>query len=379
MYNYLFLSVLIFSFTCLSALDFTISSYNCGGLSDHYDYLRAGAMQKIMQERYAEEPELMSINEKIQKTALKILFASGEDQILAQNEWDQGDFQNHKEKLFSNPSDLSSPNNRWNKKMIETITPYNIRPVVINDEEVYSMLNDQVKDLVQRSDEEISQLLIEARTILAKRIFSRHLKFDIICLQETNYLDESIFPENYQVIFQEKLGLAWNKDRFELLSNFGDIDGHGLAVALTDKETGISVLVVSGHLTGCNPFHVEKDLATGLFDSAKGDEQLLKIVRFLERKEVDIKLIGMDSNVTALHPRLQIIKNSGYQVDFENYLEPTCASPHQVLNTRIDWIAFQANSSFPVSITNVPVMNVGLNSIQTNISDHKPIAAIIRF
>jgi hypothetical protein len=62
------------SFTCsvLTASEFTMSSYNCGGLSEHYDYLRAASMQKLMQERYIAEPENMSLNEKIQKLALKL-------------------------------------------------------------------------------------------------------------------------------------------------------------------------------------------------------------------------------------------------------------------------------------------------------------------
>lgn len=70
-----FVFFLLLSILNLSAAEFTISSYNCGSLSGHYDYLRAAAMQKLMQERYIAEPQNMSLNENIQKIALKILFS----------------------------------------------------------------------------------------------------------------------------------------------------------------------------------------------------------------------------------------------------------------------------------------------------------------
>ncbi len=75
--------------TILSATEFTIGTYNCGALSDNYDYLRGVTMQKLMQERYIAEPEKMAINEKIQKMALKILFApdGSSAKELAQREW----------------------------------------------------------------------------------------------------------------------------------------------------------------------------------------------------------------------------------------------------------------------------------------------------
>jgi len=83
----------------------------------------------------------------------------------------------------------------------------------------------------------------------------------------------------------------------------------------------------------------------------------------------------MDSNVTSFHPRLDILKENGCMLDYENFLEPTCASPRLVLNTRIDWIAVQANTE--TSITNIPLLSIGLNDMHTNMSDHKPIAAKI--
>ena len=60
-------------------------------------------------------------------------------------------------------------------------------------------------------------------------------------------------------------------------------------------------------------------------------------------------------------------------------MEPTCTNPYQVLNTRIDWIALKSPNAKAVSVTNIPVLSVGLNNIQTNISDHRPIAAKIAY
>ena len=74
--NKLIILFIIHSCSILYASEFTISSYNCGGLSDHYDYLRAASMQKIMQERHIAEPENMELIDKIQKLALKILFST---------------------------------------------------------------------------------------------------------------------------------------------------------------------------------------------------------------------------------------------------------------------------------------------------------------
>ena len=91
----------------------------------------------------------------------------------------------------------------------------------------------------------------------------------------------------------------------------------------------------------------------------------------------DFKLIGMDSNVTSLHPRLSILKDNEYTLDYNNFLEPTCTNPFQILNTRIDWITLKTNQKS--HITNVPILSVGLNSLQTNFSDHKPIGAKISY
>lgn len=384
MYQYkLIIFYFSFIFSILSAHEFTISSYNCGGLSDHYDYLRAAAMQKLMQERYTAEPESMYLNEKIQKLALKILFSKDSEEVsLAQQEWDLKKYQQVIERLTASPSNPNSPNTKWNKKVDQTITSYKIRPVNIYNKEVTQMLKDHLRDLSRNKDANMSQLE-KVRATMAKRIFAHYLKHDIICLQEADYLDQSMFPKHYEVILAEtshsQNGVAWNKNRFELIESIGDIMGRAFAVHLRDKKSGKTVLVASGHITGCNPYYITNDPKTGTIDSAKGDAELKAIVELFSTYDSDLKLIGMDSNVTALHPRLNILKDAGFQIDYENHLEQTCTNPYQVLNTRIDWIALKSDSQEDASVTNIPVLNVGLNSIQTNISDHKPIAAKITF
>lgn len=369
---------LTIAFSALSAAEFTVSSYNCGGLSDHYDYLRAGAMQKLVREREATEPKNMALNEKIQKLALKVLFAKDEQEKLsAQQQWDRKGYRELAERLTAAPTHADSPNAAWAQKTESTITPYQVRPIVIHDPEVQQMLDDHADNLLKGKEVPVTQRTQMTRAIMAQKIFAEHLKFDIICLQEADYLDASMFPEQYQVLFGDKShsvnGLAWNTARFELEENIGDIEGKAFAVQLRDRESGKTVLVASGHITGCSPYRIEGN------DSAKGDAELQKLVQVFEDHPADIKVMGMDSNVTALHPRLRILKDAGYQLDYKNHLEPTCTNPHQVLNTRIDWIVLKAEESEGATITNLPVSHVGLNNIQTNISDHKPIATKIAY
>lgn len=376
----------IISSSLVSSSEFTVSSYNAGGLSDHYDYLRVAAMQKVMQERYTAEPETMALNEKIQQVALKLLFApESEDKQAIKREWLENDYQHHFENFASLPSESNSPNSIWSQRIEQIITSYQIRPVIIHDEEVNEILNNHLNDLtcskgvndLINNKGDLSELLKETRSIMAKRIFTHHLKFDIICLQEANYLDSSIFPEHFEVLLSTSSrfvnGVVWNKKRFEHLETLGSILDRGFAVKLLDKESGKTVLIASGHLTGCNPYKQENN------DSKKGDTELNAIISLFEETNADFKVIGMDSNVTSLHPRLNILKDAGYQIDYENYLDPTCANPHQALNTRIDWIAVKNGISPIKTITNIPVLNVGLNSLETNISDHKPIASKISY
>jgi hypothetical protein len=334
-------------------------------------------MQKLMQERYTAQPQNMALNEKIQQTALKILFShEPAEKEAAEKEWNDNGYQPLFELLTATPTEANSPNTIWNQKIDQIITSYKIRPVIIHDEEVKSMLADHINDLAKGTKDKkakINDLLNETRSTMAKRIFSLHLKHDIICLQEADYLNSSSFPEHYEVLFSESFhsinGVAWNKDRFKLVENLGSIMGRAFVVKLQDKQSEKTVLVASGHISGCNPYKVENN------DSTKGDNELKTVIALLDANDADVKIIGMDSNVTSLHPRLNILKDAGYTIDCNHFIEPTCTNPYQVLNTRIDWISVKEGSD--IAISNIPVLNVGLNSMQTNISDHKPIAAKI--
>jgi hypothetical protein len=375
------LALILINFHVVNCAEFTICSYNCGGLSDHYDYLRAAAMEKLMQERHVAEPEFMALNEKIQKVALKILFTTdSKERMLARQEWDDKGYQKIFEHLTLAPTIDGSINTAWNKKAEEMITTYTQRPVILYDEKVNQRLEEHLNHLVPHAP--LHEQLQEGRKLMAKRIFANHLNYDIICLQEANYLDPSLFPENYQVLFAEtthsKNGIAWNKDRFELIDIVGNMLDKAFALQLRDKATGKSVLVASGHISGCNPFRAVIDPRTSILDSAKGDSELKMLVDLFDHRRSDLMLIGMDSNVTSLHPRLKILKEADYRIDHENHLDLTCTNPHQVLNTRIDWIALK--SHLPnTSIFNIPVLSVGLNNLQINLSDHKPIAAKIQY
>lgn len=385
MHNFYCLIINCFLFLNLSATNFTVGSFNCGSLSNHYDYYRAAAMQKLMQERYNAESETMARLEKIQEVALKILFAkTAAEQELAQQTWDQNGYQQFFENITLPPLVQNSPNYPWHTKANEMITTYHVRPIILWDEEVVKMLTDHMRDLnreIDNSEIELEELMSDGWRVMAERIFHHQLKYDIICLQEADFLDASMFPEGYQALFSDSLadGIAFNTKRFELVDVLGDIVGRGFAAKFRDKESGKTVLIASGHITGCNPFKAVKDPQSDKTDSTKGDNELTTILRLLDETEADIKMIGMDSNVTATHPRLKIVKRFGYQMDSENYLGPTCTNPYQILDTRLDWIAVKSMDDVSVSITNIPVNGVGLNSIQTNISDHKPVAARINF
>jgi hypothetical protein len=374
------LSIFLF-YTSISASEFTVSSFNCGALSDHYDYLRACSMQKVMQERYLADYKNMKLNDTIQKLALKILFTiDPQEKLEAQQSWEQNNYQEAYETLTSSPIETGSLNASWYQKASDIITFYKIRPIVINDEELKQLIYKHLASLVKNPNANFATLLLEGREIMAKRIFEEELKYDIICLQEADYLNASLFPKHYEVLLSEsehsKNGIAFNKNRFELIERIGIAFERAYMVRLLDKESNNTILVASGHITGCNPYKVVQDPYTGNADSAKGDHELQSVVNQFEEQEADLKLIAMDSNVTSFHPRLNIVKDAGYCLDYENSLEPTCTNPYLVLDTRIDWILIKGKNAI---ITNMPVMNVGLNNIQTNFSDHKPVAAKIQY
>lgn len=404
LYNFFIPLFFLIAAPYISTAEFTISSYNCGGLPDHYDYLRSAAMQKLMQKRHIAEPKEMALNDKIQQLALKIKFAEGLDQRIAI--WELKRYEPKFDVLiggikFSSIKSDSAPTNEepavppdssevsyndkvnWTKLAENMISDYKTRPVSISDSDVELMLKDHIANLTKIYDNDAinvtsKAVLRKVRDIMAERIFANELKYDIICLQEADYLKKKRFPEDYDVLFAEtahsKNGIAWNKNYFELEENLGDVMGRAFVVKLKvkekrDNEDQRTVLIASAHLTGCNPFWVHDN------DSEKGDNELSAIVELLNNTDADIKIIGMDSNVTSLHPRMEIIKKADYRLDYENFIDATCTNPYHVLNTRIDWIAVKGDAT----ITNIPVLNVGLNSIQTNMSDHKPIAAKVRY
>ena len=377
----LFIACLTFAASIVSAAEFTVSSYNVGGLSEYYDYLRAANMQKLMQERYTAEPEEMALNEKIQKVALKILFSQDpQEKSAAQREWEG--YQPSLERLIASPNSHNSPNAAWNQKAEAMITNYKERPVIVYDTEVIQMLDEHLPGLGADGNAARTEQLDQAWPRMAQQIFAHQMKFDIICLQEATYLDRALFPEKYELLLTDTShspnGIAWNKEKFQLVEEIGNIMDKGFAVCLLDKESGKTLLVASGHLSGCNPYKVELS-GSGVADSAKGDAELEAIVKLFEEKQADLMLIGMDANVTSLHPRLSILKQAGYSLDYKNYVDATCTNPNQVLNTRIDWIVIKTSEGTQAAITNIPVVNVGLNSIQTNMSDHKPVAAKITY
>lgn len=378
----------LFTFCCISVLsslpaaEFTISSYNCGGLSNHYDYLHAVSMQKLMQERYIAEPENMARHERMEQLSLKIAFSNDPEEVLAaKQEWARKGYDDLVNHLSENPSDDSSPHYAWNQKIDQIITSYKIRPIIIHDTQVRGMLVAHIKNLYRRVKprQPLHPLLTnlkridrlkEVRAKMAKTAFNYYMQHDIICLQEAAYLDAAMFPEHYTVLISDnanKTGIAWNHERFELIEDLGDVLGRALVVKLRDKENDQTVLVASGHLTGCNPYVVQNE------DSTKGDDELKAMIERLNEEEVDFMLIGMDSNVTSLHPRLSQLKEAGYQIDCDNHIQPTCANSGFILNTRLDWLALKTERN--ASITNIPVLSIGLNSLETNMSDHKPIAA----
>lgn len=357
-------------FSSIHAFEFTVSSYNCGGLSDHYDYLRAATMQKIMQERYDKEPLKMAQLERIQQIALKKLFSKDEERAKAEQLWNQT-IKKQFNQLMKDPK-----NREWFEKSEKAITSYRIRPINLYDSDIVSILKEHLQRMTQGDNQQIPEMLTEGREVMTEHIFRHHLKYDIICLQEATYLKESLFPFQYKVSFANAdhsiNGIAWNQERFELIEEIGNILNRAYAVKLMDKESGKTVLIASGHITGCHPF-MEVDQVGGQGkDSDKGDNELETILDLFETIPADVKMIGMDANVAATHPRMKILVDYGYQLDAENFIEQTCTNPNMLVNTRIDWIAVKAQEA---SITNIPVLGVGLNSIYTNISDHKPIAA----
>lgn len=366
MYNRLFILFCLIA-AVAQAEQFSVSSFNCGGLSDYYDYKRAACMQKLMQERYNSEPLLMADARKIETLALTVLFACDEE--IRQKSRDELD---QLEPIYQKLIQIDTFSQKWREKSEKLISPYTVRPVQLD-----SRIQQLFCDLAKGRDCAIDGLYRD----MAKHIFSNELSQDFICLQEANYLTKELFPEPYQLLLAENdrsvNGIAWNQMRFEFVELAYSIDGKAFVACFRERYRQKRVAIASCHLSGCNPFFTVEDPVSHISDSAKGDGELKRIIDFLDGYDADIKVIAMDANVTACHPRLSLLREAGYQIDYKNYLEPTCTNPYLLIDTKIDWIAVKARQD--VRINNVPVNNVCLNSIQTNMSDHKPIAAVVHF
>lgn len=402
----------------VSRIDFTVASYNCGGLPGSYDYLRSACMQKIMRKRSEQEPQIMAINNRIQELALRRMFSSSLEQAIVDQEWSVNGYSNWQQWLVQDPKDLESEralldfyegqligenegkfgdgeeadaaqegypigfNTSWYKMLQDTITPYHVSPISLYDDEVRRSLVDQARSILGEGAEED---LPRVRKQMLRDIFEKHLKHDIICLQEANEIDPDMFPEGYNVRIARnpwsKNAIVWKKDRFKCQKIIGNRLQRAFAVCLQDKKTGREIAVASAHLQGCDPFIPRINEGRENYDCTPGDSQLGLLLTTLEQEFPDqIKLIGMDANVTALHPRLYLLKDLGYQVDYSKCIGPTCTNPYQILDTKIDWIALkQGKETDTAVVENLSVEGIHLNEIENNPSDHLPIAAKISY
>lgn len=352
--------------------EFTFASYNLGCLKEHYDYMISARMSLLMRERYKEEPLQMALIERIQELAARRFLSSDSvSRKLATHEWESLGYQEIVEKMLTPPGSEGSIHQKWYDSSNAMMSDFRTFPIQINHQRLADAIIEQVGSL------ENNDILLE-RQRLYQKIVKDALSTDILCFQEADYMPAALLPSGYESIQSDRnksiQRIAWNKNRFELIQNLGDIaSDKGLAVLLRDKLAQKTVAVASAHLQGCNPFMRVFD-KEGKPDSDKGDKQLSDVIRMLDQTGADLQIIGMDSNVTALHPRLERLLDAGFVIDGDHFIEPTCPSPYFICNTRLDWIAAKG-----ASLLNMPVMNVDLNSLCTNPSDHKPIAARVHY
>lgn len=352
--------------------DFTFGSYNLGCLRDHYDYMIAARMSVLMRDRYRKEPLEMDLIEKVQQVAArKFLESDSVKKDLATREWDELGYQALIEKITVPPGNEGSIHQVWYDRSNAMMSDFRTFPIRIEDVRIKDAVIAQVGSLEP-------QAILFERQRLYQKIITEALGTDIVCFQEADYMPVSMLPNGYQSVQSNRnksiQRIAWKASRFELIQNLGDIaSDKGLAVLLRDKTTQKTVAVATAHLQGCNPFQRVYD-QEGKSDSIKGDEQLSAVIQTIDRTGADVQIVGMDSNVTAMHPRLQMLRTAGFEFDGDHYIEPTCPSPYFICNTRLDWIAAKG-----ASLVNMPVMNVDLNNLSTNPSDHKPIAARVHY
>jgi len=366
---------------------FTIASYNAGGLPDHYDYLRAVALEDIVKERSKTDKKTFNELGKIQAVALKILFTNDPDErATLTSEWEEREYSKKLQAITESPQSEESINHKWYQKSITTISPYNVRPIIFYDSYIVKTLRKHILNTTgitfpeDYTTEQMNAAINKTRSIMAKKIFKDHLAFDIIALQEADYINPWDFPNHYKMKTSTTShsinAIVWNSNKFTFVREIASMSSYGYIIELKNKETGQHIAVASAHLKGCNPFSVEVNPETQKPDSERGSNQLKEILAKLENSDSDIKIIAMDSNVCASHPRLSLLKESDYKIDYNNALGNTCTSPIQILNTRIDWIGAKSNTE-NISIRNIDIAEVKLNSHNTNISDHRPVASEI--
>lgn len=357
---------------------FTVSSYNCGGYINHSDYLRAACMSKIMHERFNEENDDMELLEEIQNLGLKKIFIEDpQEKKIIKEKWKLENFKEIYNRITEPHSNKDSKNHIWNNTVNKIISPYYQQPPSIYDAEIMNKIQKHVFSITRRAYK--IETLTKTRELIIKQTIQDKLNSDIICLQEVEYLDPKFFSCEYEVILDKSVsrnGIAWNKNRFVCI-DVAHLDKCSI-VRLQDRTTLKIIAVASGHIYGCNAFNVQLNKKDGQPDSEKGDQQLINVLNYLNTIEADMEILGLDLNVTALHPRMKLLKKNNYKLDHERFLGPTCTNPVMLLNTRIDWIALK-NRNTNASIKNIPINDIGLNDIYTNASDHKPIASVIKY
>ncbi len=335
--------LLILIFLPLTATELTIASYNCGALPNHYDYLRAVCMGSLVEERNKVEPQIFKEANRIEELVLKNLLSKEEGYQFLESLLETAPF--------------------WQTQSLELITPYNKRPIKMDP-----LIQERLEAHLGApwSDESVEK----TRKEMARHIFAEELSADILCLQEANLIDSSLLPIDYQLVSDGAIALAFSKSRFQLVEVVNRVAKRSLTLLLEDQSNGNRVIASSLHLTGCNPYREGED-------STKGDWELTETLAAMEEIGADLYLIGMDSNVTSLHPRLVIPFQFGYQLDTED-VTPTCTNPHSLLHTRIDWIMVKAPHN-PCKIIGIEMKSIGLNEMYSNISDHKPIYSKIKY
>jgi len=363
----IFLSLFYSSLFCESL---SIMSYNCGGIEHHYDYQRAACMQKLMRQREKKEPMALAFAAFGETVQLQALF----DPTCPLKYGDGAT-----SSFYHDPTQPSSFHHQWYKQASTMISHYQDPHVIIYDKEVFHNILNHCQKVMLDHNLPIKGLTFEekigaCRSIMAKDFFRRNSSYDIIALQEADdFIQNKSIPKEYEVLAASQThsinALCFKKERFTLIRKTYIKEGQGIVAHLFDKTTQKTITIASAHLTGCNPYVKGPD-------SEKGDKQLKALISYLEKDDGNIKVIAMDSNVTAVHPRLKIVKDHHFILDYKNYIYPTCTSPYYCVDTRLDWIAVYDNKSCK-RIENRKIEHCRLNAIEENFSDHAPVGADI--